>query len=144
MKTIDKFHGEFDFLSNFYETEINIFARGSFPSAENAYQSYKCKNEKDVEQFKTCTAGKAKRLGQKVEIREDWDKVKIMIMTLICTLKFSQNQDLESKLLATGDSLLVEGNTWGDKFWGACEGYGENNLGIILMNIREDLRDLEA
>jgi hypothetical protein len=36
--------------------------------------------------------------------------------------------------------ILIEGNTWGDTFWGVCNGVGENNLGKTLMNVREILR----
>ena len=28
---------------------------------------------------------------------------------------------------------LVEGNYWGDTFWGICNGEGTNWLGILLM-----------
>ena len=44
-------------------------------------------------------------------------------------------------LLATGDAKIVEGNTWGDVFWGVCNGVGENHLGEILMKVRQDLFD---
>ncbi len=57
--------------------------------------------------------------------------------------KFTQNPDLLSKLLATGDAELIEGNTWGDRVWGVdlYRGAGENHLGKILMRIRDELRD---
>lgn len=32
-----------------------------------------------------------------------------------------------------------EGNTWGDKFWGVCDGEGENHLGKLLMEVRAEL-----
>ena len=38
------------------------------------------------------------------------------------------------------DALLEEGNTWGDRVWGVCQGQGENRLGKILMKVREELR----
>ena len=37
--------------------------------------------------------------------------------------KFS-HPDLAVLLLATGDEDLVEINTWGDTFWGICDGKG--------------------
>jgi hypothetical protein len=49
--------------------------------------------------------------------------------------KFS-NKELKEKLIKTGEEYLEEKNTWGDKFWGTSNGIGENNLGKILMNIR--------
>ena len=53
---------------------------------------------------------------------------------------FSQNEDLKEKLLDTGNEHLEEGNTWGDKIWGTVNGKGQNNLGKILMMVREELR----
>jgi predicted NAD-dependent protein-ADP-ribosyltransferase YbiA (DUF1768 family) len=46
---------------------------------------------------------------------------------------------MREMLLLTGDCELVEGNTWGDKFWGVCDGEGENHLGKLLMKIRAEL-----
>lgn len=53
--------------------------------------------------------------------------------------KFSQ-EPLRSQLLNTGEEELVEGNTWGDTYWGICNGKGQNNLGKILMKVRNQLR----
>ena len=50
--------------------------------------------------------------------------------------KFSDKK-LQKKLIDTGDAELIEGNWWGDKFWGVCEGEGENHLGKLLMEVRE-------
>jgi len=55
--------------------------------------------------------------------------------------KFTRHADLRILLLDTGDRELVEGNTWDDRFWGVCEGVGENHLGRLLMKIRAELRE---
>lgn len=52
--------------------------------------------------------------------------------------KFSDDK-LRSMLLATGEEYLVEGNTWGDKYWGVCGGIGLNHLGKLLMQVRDEL-----
>lgn len=83
----------------------------------------------------------AKKLGRSVSLRPDWEDIKIDIMYNICKAKFTQNETLKTKLLKTGDATLIEGNTWGDKIWGQVNGVGENNLGKILMRIREELKD---
>lgn len=56
--------------------------------------------------------------------------------------KFTQNEDLKQMLLAAGDLVLEEGNTWHDTFWGvdAKTREGENHLGRILMHIRKELQ----
>lgn len=81
-----------------------------------------------------------KRLGRRVKLRPDWESIKDQVMYEVCKAKFSQNTDLRDKLVATGDAELVEGNTWGDKIWGICNGQGENRLGKILMKVRTELQ----
>ena len=56
--------------------------------------------------------------------------------------KFSRNPELRVKLLNTGDIELIEGNYWGDTFWGVCNGKGENHLGKILMRVRKELAEI--
>ena len=53
--------------------------------------------------------------------------------------KFAR-EPLRSQLLATGEAKLIEGNHWGDTFWGVCRGQGENHLGMLLMKAREEIR----
>ena len=69
-----------------------------------------------------------------------WEKVKVRLMYEICMCKFMQNPELRDKLLATGESTLIEGNNWGDYFWGKVNNCGENQLGIILMDVRAKLQ----
>jgi hypothetical protein len=55
-------------------------------------------------------------------------------------IKFGGKEPLLTRaLLATVDADLVEGNTWNDEFWGVCNGSGENNLGRLLVKVREEL-----
>lgn len=63
-------------------------------------------------------------------------------MEEVVRAKFTQNEDLKALLLATGDSVLEEGNTWHDIFWGVetRTRKGENHLGRIMMQVREELR----
>jgi hypothetical protein len=63
------------------------------------------------------------------------------MVDLLCQ-KFT-NSELRQKLLATEDAILIEGNTWGDTFWGVCKGVGKNHLGKILMAIRKELQERE-
>ncbi len=44
-------------------------------------------------------------------------------------------------LLATGSAELIEGNDWGDDYWGRATPQGKNHLGVVLMQVREELRD---
>ena len=71
-------------------------------------------------------------------MRADWNDIRVKVMYLILKAKFGQNPDLLEKLLATGDTYLMEGNTWHDTFWGVCNGHGENWLGRLLMQVRSE------
>lgn len=138
--TIDKFEGEYAFLSNFFESPIK-FAKQIWPTAEHLYQALKTPNHEERELIrKAPTPGKAKKLGQKVKMRDNWDRAKKIWMAYVIKLKFQQNPDLAHQLVSTGEKKLVEGNTWGDTEWGVCEGKGENTLGILLQELRSQLK----
>ena len=68
------------------------------------------------------------------------EEIKLEQMYNICMAKFFQHPDLREKLLQTCCCPLFEENTWGDRYWGTVNGYGENHLGIILMDIRAKLQ----
>ena len=61
-------------------------------------------------------------------------------MARVIRLKFTQHPVLAARLLQTGEEELIEGNTWNDRFWGQCQGVGENHLGRLLMELRTALR----
>lgn len=66
---------------------------------------------------------------------QSWDEKRLLIMTELLLLKFS-DPELKKLLLETGDKYLIEGNDWNDTFWGVCNNRGTNFLGRLLMNIR--------
>jgi ribA/ribD-fused uncharacterized protein len=135
---IDSFSGEYRFLSNFWS--VNISYQGiTYPSTEHAYQAAKSPHFLERIRIATLPTGEAKREGQKLELRADWDNVKIQVMRELLMIKFA-NPDLQAKLLATESHELVEGNWWGDIFWGVCNGVGQNHLGRLLMEVREHYR----
>lgn len=135
-KAITEFSGENSFLSNFYAAPV-VYQRLRFENSEAAFQASKCPER--MREFIGLNPSQAKRLGRRIELRPDWDKVKFDVMYEVCWRKFTQNPDLKQKLIDTGDADLVEGNTWGDRIWGVCDGVGENHLGKILMRIRDEL-----
>jgi ribA/ribD-fused uncharacterized protein len=136
---IDRFDGEYEWASNFHAHRI--FYRGHwYDTSEHAYQCEKTLVPEERKMIRNAsTPGKAKRLARKIALRPDWDEVKLGAMLEIVTIKF-QDPELREKLLSTGDEELVEGNHWGDTFWGVCNGVGENWLGRILMFIRDEIR----
>lgn len=138
---IDRFDGEYSFLSNFYPSPLK-FGRDRllYPTAEHAFQAMKTHDAVWRNKIRLAPSpGVAKRLGRQCPLREDWDRSKVRVMTAIVRLKF-KDPALRAKLLATGDEELIEGNYWNDRFWGVCRGKGQNHLGKILMDIREECR----
>lgn len=132
---IDTFRGIYYFLSNFYEAPVE-YKGLTYCNSEAAYQAQKAENELIRYDFTILPAGKAKRLGRAIAVRSDWDDIKEQEMFDIVLAKFTQNKELQDALVATGDAILEESNTWGDKFWGTVNGVGENHLGKILMDVR--------
>ena len=141
---ITNFSGEYEFLSNFYEVPVRY--EYFYGSSEAAYQAQKAANLADKLEFLNYNPKKAKKQARKIPIRADWDSVKISVMRDIVFAKFTQNPELAEKLLATGDSEIVEGNYWHDTFWGVDDetGEGKNNLGKILMELRAGLNSREV
>ena len=136
MEVIDNFKGEYFFLSNFYQSPV-VFNGYTFQSAEAAFQAQKCPQREGS--FVHLTPSQAKALGRRVPLRSDWEQIKDWVMEDVVDHKFRQNPALAVKLIDTNPAILIEGNTWNDKYWGQVNGEGANKLGKILMNLRAKL-----
>jgi len=134
MRTIDTFSGRHRYLSNFSPAPVKLDGV-TYPTVEHAYQAAKTLG--DQTHFQTGSPGDAKRRGRVVGLRPDWESVKVAVMLDLLRQKFA-DRDRMSALLGTGDAELIEGNTWGDRFWGVCRGSGENHLGKLLMQVRAE------
>jgi hypothetical protein len=147
---IDRFTGPYAFLSNFAAAPV-LMDGETYPTVEHAYQAAKvwphaCATYRGSDlRFKpwrtiireASTASAAKRLGGRAPLREDWEHVKVGVMRELLEQKFAPRTHYRELLLATGDATLIEGNTWGDIYWGMCRGRGTNMLGKLLMVIRD-------
>lgn len=139
MNRIDSFSGNYAYLSNFYRVPV-VFEGVIYPSTENAYQAAKTTNLELREPFQTYTSGKAKQEGSRLKLRPGWDTgLKLKVMEEVCWYKFYNDLICRANLLATKGIELIEGNSHGDRYWGVCNGVGDNNLGKILMRIRMQL-----
>lgn len=140
-ETIDLFREEYEFLSNFYPAKMS-YEGISYYTAEAAYQAQKCADPKKREQFSILYSDEAKELGQNVDLRRDWDTVKVRVMEQVVRAKFTQNPLLAKRLLETEDKPLFEGNYWHNTFWGIDlkTREGENHLGRILMALRKEFQ----
>lgn len=145
---INRFNGEYRFLSNFLPCEIE-FEGITYPSVEHAYQAAKTNNDVMRQHVASAvTAGLAKSMGRDLVLRPDWEAVKLQIMKVLLHKKF-RDPLLRAALHQTMDEELAEGNYWHDTFWGICmctshNNSGENNLGKLLMAERRELVETRA
>ncbi len=118
----------------------------AYPTVEHAYQAAKTINLYDRKRIQEAgTPGEAKRIGRTVVLRSGWEFMKVWVMYGLVREKFASLQ-MRKLLEGTGHEALIEGNNWGDAFWGKARVYGtegeagyrgENYLGRILMDIRQ-------
>jgi ribA/ribD-fused uncharacterized protein len=136
MKEIGEFKDGFFYLSNF-------FLEPDGTNVEAEFQSRKTGIPKVRRAIAKLDPHEAKRKGNGVVLRKDWEQVKVPIMARYVARKFRQHTELKDKLMWTGRAMLREGNSWHDNFWGDCrcircrDKPGHNTLGVILMSIRE-------
>lgn len=143
---INRFNLENRFLSNFQAS--TFFYNGKkYPSVEHAYQALKTLDPDEHELVRNAvSASQAKKLGKTaITIQPGWDEMKASIMLTLLRLKF-QNPYLRCRLVATGNAILIEGNTWHDTFFGVCNcpkhnGEGQNVLGKLLMQVRDEVNE---
>ena len=145
---IDKFEGENAFLSNFYELSKKITDECgiAYPTVEHYFQAAKTNNISMRMAISLMDSpGKAKRAGRNLDLRYDWEEIKVNVMRQALAKKFA-DPVLARKLMATGNQYLEEGNHWCDNFWGVChcskcqDKVGQNNLGKLLMELREEIK----
>ena len=138
-RNIKGFRDEYRFLSNMYRVPIEYDGR-IFPSSENAYQAMKVEEQfRDL--FTQITPYESKEKWKCFKPKytaKKWDLLKLSFMFEILRIKF-MNPEMRQLLINTGDRYIEETNNWNDTFWGVCNGVGENYLGLILMEIRNEI-----
>lgn len=164
MNAITSFSGDYRWLSNFHKVQIEALGY-TFGSVEAAYQAAKeifsLNREEVILQFtqdsafaaKWRGAGRTHKLRQQpnlviTELPKYWNQavpgknrpLKVLVMWHLLKIKFN-HAELRALLLGTGDAALIEGNDWGDTFWGVCGTKGNNVLGQLLMRLRDNLRN---
>lgn len=148
MMPILGFQGEYRFLSNFWICPNGVTLDGhTFRCSEAAYVAHKLDKDKYTKEQReeiyaklaTMDGRESKKYGRNIMVRPDWNKVKVEVMRRVVRAKFEQDRELAGLLRATGNARLEETNHWRDTFWGVCNGVGENWLGKILMEVRDQL-----
>ncbi len=129
----------YGYLNNFKRADMFVYGR-LWKNVESAYQAQKTLVPEEYDAIWLAKTPRiARNLGQTVSIREDWDNIKVAVMYTCVLAKFTQNHDLRALLLSTGNEDIIEDSPI-DWFWGCgADGTGKNNLGKILMQVRDDL-----
>lgn len=134
--------GQYDFLSNLYQRRM-YFDERVFPCSEMAYQFGKPKDPAVAEWLvsapkpRFCSVAAHALLPY--DVSENWRDVKVQRMLEVLRVKFNQHPDLQARLLATGNAVLIEESKT-DSFWGiGPSGDGKNMLGQLLMKVRAEL-----
>lgn len=137
--------GEHGCFSNFSRHPVKLKGK-EWKTSEHYFQAQKFAGTPYEEKVrKTSNAAESARMGRdrSLPLRKDWESVKDNIMRDVIYAKFTQHEHLKKTLLSTGDAKLVE-HTVNDNYWGdGGNGSGKNMLGIILMEVREKIRQEE-
>ena len=142
---ITDFRGNYGFLSNFHKSKIT-YGGLTYPCVENAFQAGKCADaEGKIKYTLQNNPVRAKMMGKREKLPQDWDRLSVSLMEKLIKIKFS-DQQLAEKLVSTGDEEIIEENRWHDNKWGRCvcerckTKPAENLLGKILMKTRDEIR----
>lgn len=129
-------------FSNFSRHHIYLKDK-VWKTSEHYFQAQKFDGTEFEEKVRIAPTPKdAANLGRnrKFPLRRDWEEVKDDIMREALRAKFTQHKELKKILLETGDAQLVE-HTANDRYWGdGGDGSGRNMLGLLLMELREELK----
>jgi len=135
---------ENNWLSNMARVDIKLKGK-IYPSVEHAYMSEKSKDKswKELCSQKNIIGTQIKKFSSTIKLRDDWEKVKLLVMEYCLKQKFEQ-EPFKTMLIGTGNENIQEGNYWNDTFWGvnlkSNPNIGENHLGRLIMKIRDEIR----
>ena len=138
-----KVNDDYGFMSNFAPYS---FSDGSkiWPTSEHYFQAQKFlvpEIQEKIRQIVSPMDAAIEGRNRQNPLRPDWEEVKDEVMLQALRMKFSQNPEIAKELLATGDAILIE-HTRNDDYWAdGGDGSGKNKLGLLLMQVREELKN---
>lgn len=138
-----KVNDDYGFMSNFAPY---AFSDGSriWPTSEHYFQAQKFfvpQIQEKIRQIASPMDAALEGRNRQNPLRSDWEEVKDEVMLQALRMKFSQNPEIARELLATGDAILIE-HTRNDAYWAdGGDGSGKNKLGLLLMQVREELKN---
>jgi len=134
-------------FSNLFRRAM-VFEGRDFPTAEHAYQAGKARKEAVREWILSAPSPSLVAMAAHGlytwDIVPNWSRTKFDRMRDVLRAKFTQHKDLQELLLSTGDARLVEASRTDNavnRTWGEVNGKGLNMLGVLLMEVREEIRE---
>lgn len=132
-------------FSNFSPHPIRCLGQG-WRTVEHYYQAQKFVGSPDeaviplIREVKTPQEAAALGRDCRRTVRSDWEQAKREVMWQGVWTKFLTHRDIQAVLLSTDNETIVEDSPT-DYYWGCgADGTGNNELGKILMNVRQKLR----
>jgi ribA/ribD-fused uncharacterized protein len=145
LQKIDNFSGYFEFLSNNFLTPI-YFEGILFPSVSHAFHAARSTDDNTRKAILNAESLIAvSKIAKRIEDPADWPSKRVKVMEQLIRDKFRRSKELQEKLKATQNREIVmtyDEESAGNIFWGVVKGKadkGQNQLGRILMIIRQDL-----
>lgn len=133
-------------FSNLFRRAM-VFEGREYPTAEHAYQAGKARKESVREWILSAPSPSLVAMAAHGlytwDINPDWSRTKFDRMRNVLRAKFTQHEDLKELLLSTGSARLVEAGRTDNvvnRTWGEVNGKGLNMLGVLLMEVREEIR----
>ena len=138
-----KVHDDYGFMSNFAPYP---FSDGNkiWPTSEHYFQAQKFlipEIQEKIRQIASPMDAALEGRNRQNPLRPDWEEIKDKVMLQALRMKFSQHPEIAKELLATGDAIIIE-HTRNDAYWADWgDGSGKNKLGLLLMQVREELKN---
>ena len=138
-----KVHDDYGFMSNFAPYP---FSDGNkiWPTSEHYFQAQKFlipEIQEKIRQIASPMDAALEGRNRQNPLRPDWEEIKDEVMLQALRMKFSQHPEIAKELLATGDAIIIE-HTRNDAYWADWgDGSGKNKLGLLLMQVREELKN---
>lgn len=151
--------GDYGFMSNFYSCYFIDDNNITYNCSEQYFMLQKCllfdpnNIRLQTKIINEIDPKKIKKFGRQVKNFDEtiWNQNKVEIMKQGLIYKFTQNEELQKKLLATDDRIIYEASPY-DDVWGIgyrkCDAiqidisnYGQNLLGLCLMDVRTILKN---
>ena len=138
-----KVNDDYGFMSNFAPYPFSDGGK-IWPTSEHYFQAQKFlvpQIQEKIRQIVSPMDAALEGRNRQNPLRPDWEEVKDKVMLQALRMKFSQNPEIAKELLATGDAIIIE-HTRNDAYWAdGGDGSGKNKLGLLLMQVREELKN---